>query len=193
MKTFSEPTRKRLLIAFVLALTLILVNLITFVFGRFSYSSVCTRCGAIQHAADWKIFGSVIPLLSSATVEATPFSTALTGGSSTNTCQHQWMFAQGSGNGVTCAIGSGRHLWTTIRSTNVAALLVWNQKYGDPQFQDRLVQVALDPETYSAAEMLAFDIPDNGFASRDEYHVWLVEAQKFFEEQVTRSKESRLR
>jgi len=190
MKLFGASKRKRVMIIGLFAP--LLLGLASFLFGQFGYTSVCTKCGAQLHATDYHLPILDIIIFSRSRVEATPLSTALASINPTKECQHQWLFAAGGGNGVKCAIGSGRHLWTTIRSTNITALLVWNQKYGDSQFQHRLVHVAWDPETHGIADMMSFMIPDAGFTSAAEYKAWLDEHKLFFNDEVARHKESRM-
>lgn len=173
MKAFST-SKKRIVAIGALAL-LLLLGLASVVFGRFGYTSVCTRCGAEEHATDWHLFGSQIILFNSSKVAATPFSDMLTTNGAISPHQHQWMFAAGGGNGVKCAIGDGRHLWSTIRSTNIATLLVWNHKYADAPFQERLLRLALAPDTAREVEFMTYNLPTNGFNSAQEYKTWLDE------------------
>src|SRR5437764_427797 len=72
---------------------------------RFSYTAVCTKCGAEQHVQEWKLPGVDWTFYKQASEVATPLSTSLTSSGLVTAHPHAWLFAAGGGNGIRCAIG----------------------------------------------------------------------------------------
>src|ERR1051325_11124003 len=100
-------------------------------YGRFSYSSVCNRCGVVQLTEQWQIPRTSIPMFIHSSMWQTPVSLCLTTNRIVPSHNHQWVFAQGSGNGVRCALGNGQAVRSTVEFSEVARLLEALERYGE--------------------------------------------------------------
>jgi hypothetical protein len=143
---------------------------------RFSYTSVCSKCGAEQHAQEWKFPGTEMTFFSHASVTATPLSRYLYSGSLVTKHSHDWLFAHGGGNGIRCAIGDGNELWSIIEAPNSAKLLEAMRVYEGPDQARKFLNLALDPAVSRMdpwAMIVAF--PTNGFSDGAQYRAWLSE------------------
>ena len=149
---------------------LILVLVATALFGRFSYSSVCRHCGARQSTTEWQILFTGITLFRHSTYNPTRFSIAAEQYGRTKNQNHDWAFASGGGNFVTCAIGSGRYLWKSTDSDNVLRLLDLAFS-ADPEFGEALLVAALSPHSAQAVVELAFKLPANA-KTPDALRLW---------------------
>jgi len=98
--------------------------------------------------------------------------------------QHQWLFCQGSGNGILCAIGKGRHVLPAVKSQEVAALIEAGQKFGELAFRGQVVAALLDPNTAPLVYDLGFSVPQSGFSNKAEFEKWLGENKPLFEEML---------
>lgn len=180
----TQPTRPKRRIALVVAVVALLLVGSAF-FGEFGFSSVCTRCGAIRDTTEWQIPLTRIPMFRTSSERQTPVSTELLRSSVVAKHDHQWLFSSGAGNGVTCAIGEGRHIRPVVQSDGVASILDASQRFGEVQFRDRLVRLMFDPKTSEAVRGLGLSAPTNGFTDSTEFRSWLGRETEFFEDMVT--------
>lgn len=116
-------------------------------FGAFGYSSVCSRCGAVRQTTEWQIPRTSIPILSRSSVRQTPVSLSMTTNRIAPPHGHQWVFAQGGGNGVRCALGRARLVRSTVESSQVAQLLTALERYGERGFRDKVLTNLFDDST----------------------------------------------
>src|SRR4051794_30310553 len=100
-------------------------------FGAFRYTSLCGQSGAIQDTSECQSPLIHITLFRHSSSHAAPVSAVLTSNRIVAPHQHQWLFCQGAGNGVTCAIGSGRHIRPAVQSNGVAAVIEATQRFGE--------------------------------------------------------------
>jgi hypothetical protein len=141
----SMKRKKRFLI--VGASVLLIALVASALFGRFGFTSVCSRCGEIRDTTEWQIPLTSVTVFSPSSEHTSPVSTALTTSGIVAAHEHQWLFCQGGGNGVTCAIGEGRHIRPVVQSDAVAAIIAASQRFGETQFRDRLLRALFDPKT----------------------------------------------
>src|SRR5215204_6449400 len=73
--------------------------------GPFGYTSVCNRCGALRSTTEWQLPMTSLTVFRSSTESESPLSRVLLTNGIVAAHSHQWLFAQGGGNGVKCAIG----------------------------------------------------------------------------------------
>jgi len=152
-------------------------------FGRFGFSSVCSRCGAIQDTTEWQIPLTSVTVFKLSSEHASPVSTVLVSSGIVAAHQHKWLFCQGAGNGVRCAIGEGRHIRPAVESDGVAAVIAASQRFGELEFRDRLLRALFDPKTSEV--VWGLNIPTNGFAEASAFRAWLSQETKSFDEIVT--------
>jgi hypothetical protein len=142
----------------------------------FSYVSVCTECGAEEHTQEWKLPGTDWTVFKQSSVHATSLSRYLASSGLVATHTHKWLFAAGGGNGVTCAIGEGRHLWQAIRQPNSAGLLESIRTYDGPEAALKFLRLELDPAVSRRGPlMMIVSYPTNGFSNKEQYHAWLLD------------------
>jgi hypothetical protein len=153
-------------------------------FGAFGFTSVCSRCGAIQDTTEWQIPLTSITLFRHSSEHASAVSTVLTSSGLVAPHEHQWLFCAGAGNGVTCAIGEGRHITPVVQSDGVAAVIAASHRFGETQFRDRLLRALFDPKTSEAVRGLGMSVPTNGFPDASAFHAWLSQETESFDEMV---------
>jgi hypothetical protein len=174
--------RKKIAVAFTLvALVMFAASAL---FGRFGFTSVCSQCGAIRDTTDWQIPLTSVTVFSHSSERGSPVSTVLTSSGIIATHQHQWLFCQGGGNGVTCAIGEGGHVRPVVESDGVAAIISASQRFGELQFRDRLLHALFDPKTSEAVRGLGMSAPTNGFSDATMFRAWLTQETESFDEMV---------
>jgi hypothetical protein len=138
--------------------------------GGFGYSSVCTTCGAEQRATDWQLPLTRVTYWRSRSVSETPLSRAIARDGLAGPHEHTWAFANGGGNGVTCAIGEGRHIET--RSELAAAFLDGVTRYRGADEGRRWAALLLKPEPHLSVRVITEDFPRAGFATREGFERW---------------------
>lgn len=179
----TKPTRLKRRIAFVIPI-LALFLICSIFFGAFGFSSICTRCGAIRDTTDWQIPLTSVTLFRTSSERQTPVSAELLRSNVVVKHDHQWLFISGAGNGVTCAIGEGRHIRPVVQSDGVASILDASERFGEVQFRERLVRLMFDPKTSEVVRGLGFSAPTNGFTDAAEFRSWLGRNRDFFEDMV---------
>jgi hypothetical protein len=177
--------RKRIAVAF--AIVAVAVLAASALFGRFYFTSVCSQCGAIRDTTEWQIPLTRISVFRHSSEHASPVSIVLSSGGIVPAHEHQWLFCQGGGNGVTCAIGEGRHIRPVVESDGVAAVIAASQRFGDLQFRDRVLHALFDPKTAEAVRILGANAPTNGFPDVSVFRAWLAQETEFFDEMVATS------
>jgi hypothetical protein len=167
----------------IIAGLLLLIGILA-LWGAFSFSSVCSRCGATQHATMWQIPLTETTVFRTSSVSETPVSMALLRIGITSKHDHQWQFSQGSDNGVYCALGNGQRLWFIVRSEKVASLLEACHKFGETPFRDRLVRLMFDLKTTELVRQLGLSQPANGFANASEFRRWQADKMEFYDDLI---------
>jgi hypothetical protein len=152
-------------------------------FGAFGYSSVCSRCGAVRQTTEWQIPCTSIPIFSRSSVRQTPVSLSMTTNRIAPPHGHQWVFAQGGGNGVRCALGSAHMVRFTVESSEVAQLLAALERYGERGFRDKVLTNLFDDSTTHLVRTLS--VPSGGFTNAAQLHAWISEESEYFDEMVT--------
>lgn len=142
--------------------------------GPFRYGSVCDRCGALQSTTEWRLPFTRLPVFAHSTESETPLSRVLMTNGIVSLHPHHWLFGHGSGNGVKCAIGPGRHVSPTAASEDFATLVLMLHRSGETALRDRVLSGAFDPETSRTVRCLAVDVPPTT-ASAEELQAWFVE------------------
>jgi hypothetical protein len=138
----------------------------------FRYSSVCGQCGAIQNTTEWQLPFCPVAYWKHSSIGSTPLSDALSAAGAMPPHQHTWRFAAGGGNGVTCAIGSARHLLRTCQSPELAAYISAIAQFESPEKVDLIRAVALDPSTSSAVVGTVALADPRVFTMRESYERW---------------------
>ena len=148
--------------------------LLAWVNGPFRYGSVCDRCGALQSTTEWRLPFTGLPVFAHSTESETPLSRVLMTNGIVSSHAHHWLFGHGSGNGVKCAIGPGRHVSPTAASEDFATLVLMLHRNGQSELQGRVLSGAFDPRTSRMVGCLAVDAPP-ATASAEELQAWFVE------------------
>ena len=151
------------------------------IFGAFGSSSVCNRCGKIRDTRRWEIPLTRVALFSTSSEHETPVSMELVRSGTISEHEHEWLFSSGGGNGVTCALGEGRHIRPAVQSEGVASILATSRRFGEVQFRDRLVKLMFKPKTAEAVRFLGIDVPSVGFTDASEFHKFLDDKMEYFD------------
>jgi len=155
-------------------------------FGPFRYSAVCNRCGAIQRTTEWQIPRTSIRLISRSSIQQTPVSLCLTTNRIVTSHDHQWIFAQGGGNGVRCALGGAHRVRSTVESSEVAQLLEALDRHGEHGFRDKVLTNLFDDSSTIFVHSLS--VPTGGFTNASQLRAWISEEAQYFDEMVSASK-----
>lgn len=169
-------------VAVILLISCILVS------GRFAYSSVCDRCGAVRQTTEWQIPATSFAVFSHSSTHQTPVSLSLTTNQIVPPHNHEWVFAQGGGNGVKCALGRAHKVRFTVESTGVAQLLASLEQYGERDFRDKVLTNLFNDSTTHVVRTLS--VPSNGFSNAVQLHNWISIESEFFDEMVATFKNS---
>ena len=153
--------------------------------GPFSYSSVCGRCGALQRTTEWQIPRTRTTLFKHSSIRDTPVSVVLTTNRIVASHAHQWVFAQGGGNGVRCALGRAHMVRSTVESPDVARFIEALERYDERSFRDKVLTNLFDDETTHLVRTLPGHAPDGTFSDAGRFHDWLLEQSEYFDEMIT--------
>jgi hypothetical protein len=178
----ATPKAKR--VALVVAIIGLVSLAVCATVGAFGFSSVCTRCGAIRETTEWQIPLTSINVFQHSSEHATLVSAALVKGGIITKHEHLWLFSQGGGNGIRCALGEGRHIRPVVESEGVATVIAASQKFSELQFRDRLLHAMFDPKTSEAVRRLGMNAPTNGFSDASVFRLWMTQETESFEETV---------
>jgi hypothetical protein len=143
--------------------------------GQFRYSSICDRCGTVRHKSDWQILYSDITVFSQATESDTLLSRVLLTNNIVPTHAHHWLFAQGGGKLVRCAIGGGMYLENATRSEELAALMLQLHRHGLDDINTKILEGCMNPGT--SRDFLSFflvNVPPEPTTS-EELRKWFSE------------------
>jgi hypothetical protein len=184
----TPSTRRKKWIALIVG-GIVLLLAIPLMFGTFSYSSVCTQCGAMRMTSEWKMPVSRRTVYSTSSESQTPVSAVLVRGGVVSQHEHQWKFCSGGGDEILCAIGKGRHIRPAVQSEGVATILDASQRFGEVPFRDRLLQTMFDSKTSEAVYRLGQSVPENGFADAVAFRAWMEGEMEYFDETVRSSQE----
>jgi hypothetical protein len=176
----TPNSRKRIAIA--CAIVAVVGLTVSALFGRFGFVSVCGRCGAIRDTTEWQIPLTSLTVFRLSSEHASSVSEVLTRTGIVAAHEHKWLFCQGGGNGVRCAIGEGRHIRPAVESDGVAAVIAASQRFGELQFRDRVLRALFDPKTAEAVR--GFGTLTNGFADASAFRLWLSQETESFDETV---------
>lgn len=141
--------------------------------GRYSYSSVCARCGAERGTNEWQIPATSLSLYDRSSFHETHLSRVLVSRGLMQPHEHDWLFCQGSGNGVLCAIGKGRHILSSTHSVQVADLIEYAHRFGEHEFRDRLIKELFNIDTTSVVRTWAGNLPRDRFREAVDFRKWL--------------------
>ncbi|MDB5328397.1 MAG: hypothetical protein JWM57_3966 [Phycisphaerales bacterium] len=139
--------------------------------GAFGYSSACRECGMIRSSTDWQIpftpltywrSHSLEPTLLSREVEADALATGHT---------HNWVFSHGGGNGIMCAIGSGRWLMSEAMSPDCPTFIHGLVLYRDKRLAREWLTLLLDPKI-AIHPPLGYDLPKKNFPNKAAFDEW---------------------
>lgn len=178
MKALSTKQRWAVIGVFAVFAT---VLTFTFIGRPFRYSSVCDKCGALRHTTDWRFPLTRVTVFTYSTESDSPLSRALLTNTIVPAHGHHWLFAQGGGNGVRCAIGQGRHIRPAAESEEFAALVLAMHQRGQLSFRDRVLRGVFDPDTSHLFRGLSFRAPKVTMSAA-EIQGWITEQSEYLDE-----------
>jgi hypothetical protein len=181
MKALSRKQRWVAIGVFAIFATVLTFTVIA---GPFGYSSVCGKCGASRHTTDWQLPLTDFTVFTHSTESASPLSRALLTNGIVSAHSHHWLFAQGGGNGVRCAIGQGMHIRPAAESEEFAELVLMLHQRGQIAFRDRVLLGVFDPDTSDLFRRLSFSAP-KATMSAAEMQGWIAEQSELLDEMVT--------
>ncbi len=160
----------------------LLLVVFTIVAGAFRYTSVCNRCGAVRYKTEWQVPHTRFAFFSHSSVRQTPVSLCLTTNQITPMHSHNWVFAQGGGNGIKCALGEAHKVHSTVESLEVAQLIQALERYGQRDFREKVVASLFDDSTTRV--VLLFALPTGGFTNEIQMQTWISEQAEQFDEMI---------
>ena len=132
-----------------LLLALVVLAVVAYIWGGgfFSSVSVCSVCGAERYSTEalW-----VFPMQR---IKPTPLSDFVLREGIQNSHEHKWLFGQGGGAGVTCAIGDGRHLFSIVSDSDFQHFLAAVKKYRGVEEAKLWLSTGLDPKRVNGVRM----------------------------------------
>ncbi len=150
-------------------------------FAKFTSTSVCDRCGIRLNAWEFQIPLTSITYRKGESVVPTPMSSMLASKGIITNCSHHFLFCTGSGNGVKCAIGQGRHILPTTLSANIANLIGNLADYSGQTaartFATNLLQSGSSTKS-SLEKIFTRDFPDSGFRDEGRFRSWWADRQQ---------------
>lgn len=180
MRTLPKELRWTAIGIFAVVATTVTFTLIA---GPFGYASVCDKCGAVRHSRDWQLPGTEVTIFTLSKELDSPLSRVLLRNGIVQTHPHHWLFAQGGGHGVKCALGTGRYILFAADSKEFAALVSALHQQGQMAFRDRVLRVVFDPDTAGLFRNLSFDAPTVA-TSASEMQTWIAEQSEYLDEMI---------
>lgn len=136
----------------------------------FDWIEVCGDCGVMRQSSARQLPMVPISFWTRHYESSTPLSQQVSPVVGTHT--HRWSFVHGSGNGVLCAIGEGRHVASMTRNVDVLTFLQETQRYrSQNEFRGWLNIVLSEQHARSMRGWLLLDPPKSGL-TREEYEAW---------------------
>lgn len=160
----------KLIVLFTLVIILVVISI--FLWGAFTYESICTTCGAEESATDWQIPFTTITCWHSSSVHPTPLSTYLNSHSLTPPHTHTFLFATGAGNGVMCALGKGHYITRAATSKQLPDFLDLVRRTDGGVGADVWTKRLLDPNESDKATMLIQLFNPSPATTLQQYQQW---------------------
>lgn len=152
--------------------------------GRFKYTSFCSICGAERFSTEWQPSFWKVGLFTRSQVFDTPFSRVLLTNGIVQPHPHNWLFAQGHGNGVLCGLGPGDKLQTAVGSEELAAFILKLDQIGEIQFRNRMMKGILNPDTSRFFVELALEAESNRVTSDSQLRDWIAVKSAHLDDEV---------
>ena len=145
--------------------------------GVFRYSSACKHCAKSRSTSEYGIHRWQIVLWRTSEEQESRLSAMLAVEGIVRPHVHDWIFAQGGGSGVKCAIGSGRFLARVSNDTEFVALVRDTWRFGQRPISTNLLAAVLNPNTAASARwgMAAPDYSSADIDSTSSLRTWLQE------------------
>jgi len=146
---------------------------------RFSYFSVCSKCGCIRDSVARQLPFLPVTYWTSHRLEDSPVSRAAA--QLVQPHSHEWLFGQGGGNGVLCALGPGHQIAPTVWSEQVASFIRATHEYVAPSKARYWLNCALDPKRSRAVLnwLQASGFPASAPVDRKTYSKWRERANLY--------------
>jgi hypothetical protein len=150
--------------------------------GPFCYTSVCGQCGTLQQTTEWQLPHGRFTFFRRSSERATPLSSTLLMNGIIAPHRHEWVFANGGGNGITCAIGEGSYIRPVVESPAFARLIDTLHRHGQNALRDKVLRGAFDPSIAHLVYGLTFSVPTNGFADSADLRAWIGKQSACFDD-----------
>ncbi len=150
----------------------VIVILFIAMWGCFSGTSICSICGATQSETQWQVPFAELTYWRTKSVSNTCLSTLANNSGLCPPHTHRWIFAHGGGNGITCAIGQGRHIGTAALNPQWAEILSAVATYRDKETASKWLKISLDPKRSMSFVGLLLHLPEGGFHDRETFETW---------------------
>ncbi len=133
---------------------------LTLCFGRFdpfSFTSVCTRCGALRYSGTYflPLTGRNVEVHEKHHETGTLISQFLTEKGIVGIHEHNWVFCQGGGHGIRCALGHGRAIRDGVNDRDLLDLFEFVNEKGEAAELKALLGRFFDPVLTRQVQYLA--------------------------------------
>lgn len=141
---------------------------------RFNSYSVCDECGAIRRASERQLPFVQISYWTTERIEPS----ALDDLQLAPQHDHHWVFGHGGGNGVSCALGEGRHSVSVLSNPLIHEFLANSHEYaGVEDARGWLAAILKDGKGDRVVIWLAeTGFPATGFSNGGDYEQWRADA-----------------
>jgi len=153
--------------------------------STFRFRSVCEKCGAIRQTIDWQFPFTRWTVFERSRVYETPVSRTLATNGIVKVHDHQWIFASGGGNGVTCALGRASQVQFTVESTSVALLIETLHKSSELSFRDRILTNLFGNRTTWFVRTLPPIGSTTGSLVADDLRQWISAQSEYLDEMAS--------
>lgn len=150
-------------------------------FCRFNSRSVCSVCGCTCQNTDLQLPLVPITYWRFQSTSETPLSEQVKQLNLAPGHRHDWIFMNGGGNGVMCALGNGGEMYANTQMPEVTAFVADTYRYRDAEEARHWLRTALREREASALRLwlvMGASPPYAGFDSTEDYERWRNEADR---------------
>ena len=151
-------------------------------FGTFNFESIGSSSGIIQSTTLWQIPFTEVTYFTSRHERETLLSKVIARNDLFSMREQVWIFSNGGGNGVMCAIGEGRHLRSAVYFPEVAFFVDAVAKYRGKSIAQAWLKLILNPKQSTGVTnaIRSGEIPAAGFSDKAAFDRWWRDHQQSF-------------
>jgi hypothetical protein len=173
VRTEATIVLKKFFVRFRLTLLLVgTVLVFSILFGTYRSNSICDVCGASLEETQFQVIFVGLPFWITSREVSTPLSAAAMSNGWCPPHKHTWLFASGSGNGIMCSIGQGRHIRNAAMNDDWVKFLSAVDQYRDKATAIQWMKESLVPSQTMQTIVISGTLPEKGFADQAAFERW---------------------